>query len=572
MSFLKKIIFLSFLICVFFSQVVAQITTLGWVKKLAGTSYVGGTSITLDKSGNVYTVGYFAGTADFDPGPGVCNLVYGGNQNVFISKLDVSGNFVWAKNIGGSAGGSAFSIITDTLGNVYVSGHFSGTVDFDPNSGAVNLTSNGGTDIFLLKLDSFGNFVWVKQFGGTTNDLSPRITFDKTGNLYVTGVFTGTVDFDSSVGVSNLTDYGSGDVFVLKLDVLGNFVWVKQIGGIDTDASSAIDTDDLGNIYTTGIFYGSGDYDPGPSTYYLYAAGNSDGFISKLDSTGNFVWAKSIGGNWPDYPLSLKLDSVCNVYITGRFLGTADFDPGPATVYLSSDYNDDIFIMKLDSTGNYAWAGVMGGISIDAGNSLDLDKSGNVYVTGFFRDTVDFDPGVGVYNLMAVTAFGPSDDVFILKLDASGNFIWVQHIGSSASTEIANSITLDDNGNIYTTGYFGGTSDFDPGPGVFNVASGSSTSSFVHKMILSNVGILEIENKNRLVIYPNPTNGSLTIHSKTELQNIEVVAITGQVLLSETPTNVAHTLHLDNFANGIYFVNLYQNNRIVKREKVVLNK
>jgi len=271
-----------------------------WAKQIVGDVLVEGKAITTDTSGNVYTVGDFYSTTDFDPGAGIANLTSARGGDIFISKLDSDGNYVWAKRIGGVELDSSTSIILDSSNNIYVTGYFDDTVDFDPGAGTTNLTSNGNGDIFILKLDSSGNYVWVKKIGEVLVERANSLSIDSSGNMYLTGHFQtfplGTVDFDPGAGTTNLTSAGNGDIFILKLDSSGNYVWVKSIGGISYEAGISVKTDSLGNVYTTGQFYGTTDFDPGAGTANLTSVGSADIFISKLDSDGNYVWAKSIGG------------------------------------------------------------------------------------------------------------------------------------------------------------------------------------------------------------------------------------------------------------------------------------
>src|SRR5262249_36288313 len=160
-------------------------------------------SIAVDASGNVYTTGYFTGTADFDPDAGVFNLTAAGSFDIFVSKLSASGNFVWAKVMGGGSDDLGQSISVDASGNVCTTGYFTGTADFDPGAGVFNLTAAGYYDIFVSKLDASGNFAWAKAIGGTGGDEGYSIAIDSSGNVYTTGAFGGTVDFDPNAGVFN---------------------------------------------------------------------------------------------------------------------------------------------------------------------------------------------------------------------------------------------------------------------------------------------------------------------------------------------------------------------------------
>ena len=261
----------------------AQNLNLAWAKSMGGASTDEGVSIAVDASGNVYTTGYFNGTVDFDPNAGTFNLTSAGGVDIFVSKLDATGNLVWAKNMGGVSTEIGYSIAVDASGNVYTTGYFVGTADFNPNAGTFNLTSAGSQDIFVSKLDATVNLVWAKSMGGGANDdVGISIAVDASGNVYTTGFFNGTVDFDPNAGTFNLTSAGSQDIFVFKLDATGNLVWAKNMGGASNDIGQSIAVDASGNVYTTGYFAGTADFDPNAGTFNFTSAGGQDIFVSKL--------------------------------------------------------------------------------------------------------------------------------------------------------------------------------------------------------------------------------------------------------------------------------------------------
>ncbi len=461
-----------------------------WAKSFYGTqNSQSGMSMVVDHSGNIYTTGYFNGTVDFDPSNSSFNLTSVSKADIFISKLDASGNFVWAQSMGGLKGDFGYSITLDKFSNIYITGLFNGTVDFDSDTGIYSLTSLGYPyDNFILKLDATGKFVWAKRIGGN-NTWGCWSKIDSFGNICTTGSFEGTADFDPGPGTFNLGSAGSDDIFVSKLDPSGNFVWAKRMGGENNDIPSSIILDNSGNIYLTGYFKEISDFDPGPGTFNLTSSGGADIFISKLDSSGNFVWAKSMGGKSYDLSHAISIDISGNVYTTGLFDGISDFDPGKDTFKLISVFDEtpfpgDMFISKLDRSGNFIWAKRIGGETpngFDIGTSIAVDKEFNVYTTGCFGGNTDFDPGVKSFIVKKIGGF-PYGDAFVLKLDSSGNFIWVQCMGG-AGDDKGNSITLDANNDIYTTGYFSGIADFDPGKRIFNLISpdGSINNTFISK-------------------------------------------------------------------------------------------
>ncbi|MBC7873495.1 MAG: hypothetical protein H7Y01_05850, partial [Ferruginibacter sp.] len=243
--------------------------------------------------------------------------------------------------------------------------------------------------------------------------------------------------------------------------------WARAMGGVEEDAGTAMAVDPAGNVYTTGYFHGISDFDPGAGVFNLTSTGWSDIFICKLDANGNFVWAKSIGNFQFDKGLGISTDAAGNVYVTGHFRGTVDFDPGPGIMDLTATgFGDDFFILKLDTGGNLAWARNMGTVSDEYSYTINVDANGNVYTSGHFKGTVDFDPGGGVTNLTSV-GVGVLYDIFVSKLDAGGNFGWVRQLGSAnpfyGFFYNQCSIAFDVSGNVFIAGVFLGTGDFNPG-------------------------------------------------------------------------------------------------------------
>ena len=516
---------------------IAQNPNFEWAKQMGGTNYDKGYSITTDAVGNVYTTGMFGGTVDFDPGAGTANLTSAGGSDIFIQKLDAAGNLLWIKQMGGTSNDEGYSIITDAGGNVYTTGWFKGTADFDPGAGITNLTSAGEEDIFILKLSPAGNLLWVKQMGGTYYDKGFSITTDAISNVYTTGYFCGTVDFDPGAGTANLTSANYQDIFIQKLDSAGNFLWAKKMGSTLDDEGNCITTDPSGNVYTTGYFYGTVDFDPGVGITNLTSTEKSDIFIQKLDGSGNLLWAKKIGGSSYDEGRSITTDAVGNVYTTGSFGSIVDFNPGAGNTNLTSAGASDIFIQKLDGAGNFLWAKKMGGTSVDYGHSITIDADGNVYTTGFFGDTADFDPGAGTANL---TSVGKSD-IFIQKLDAAGNLLWVKQMGGTYY-DYGMSITTDASSNVYTTGNFWYTADFEPGAGTTNLTSVAYDDIFIQKLSQCNVDV------SLTITDPTITaNASGASYQWLDCDN-NFTAIAGETAQSFTAT-----------ANGNYAVEITQN-------------
>jgi hypothetical protein len=542
-----------------------------WGANLMETAYSVGT----DASGNVYTTGDFIQTVDFDPGPGVFTITSTG-YDIFVSKLSPTGNLLWAKRMGSAGTDRPAALTLDASGNVYTTGFFIGTADFDPGTGVSNLVSSGpGNDVYISKLDASGNFVWAKSFSGGNADAGYAIKLDALGNIYVTGSFNGTVDFDPGTGTFPLTSAGQSDVFVAKLDPLGNLIWVQKLGGTNTESGLGITVDAAGNVLTIGNFLGTVDFDPGISTFTLSSAGgafNEDVFISKLDASGNFVWAVKIGNTNADVGTSIQCDAAGDVYTTGGFSSIVDFDPGASTFTLSSVGSLDAFVYKLSSAGNFMWVKQMGGTSTARGNSLFRDASGNLYTTGNFSGIggSDFDPGPGVFNLTAVGSFA---NIFISVLDPAGNFLTAYGMGGTSSA-VGSSIAVDGPGNIIASGYFYGTCDFDPTPGTYTLTSpNSQNDAFVVKLGPTPTGIKESMEEISINIYPNPFSSQLTIEHKNlgRQARIKVYNSTGHEVHVEAEISQGKiTINRGELTQGVYFFNISENNSSKANGKFLL--
>ena len=458
-------------------QVDAQAPNYRWARSIGATSNDQGKGIVTDQLGNVYITGEFRNTVDFDPGTSVFNLTSNGAQDIFIEKLDSSGNLIWAKNIGGTGGDQGNSITIDTAGNIFITGQFQHTVDFDPGVGISNLASTGSTDIFVLKLDSSGNFIWAKGFGGTGTDVGLSIATDLIGNIYTTGYFAGSADFKPGPGSTFLTSNGGYDVFVQKLNPNGNFIWAKGMGGSTFDYGRSISVDSSGNVYLMGDFRGTADFFSGSGAVYLTSRGSSDVFVQKFNTSGIFVWVKQMGGVGTDVGQAITTDSFGNIYSTGYFEGTANFDPGAGTANLTSNGSSDVFVHKLNPLGDFIWAKSMGGTGTEGSNDIAIDHSMNIYLIGWFEGSADFDPGVGTTSLIS----NGSEDIFLQKLDSLGNFLWATHMGGPDS-DVGYGLTVDDLNSIYTIGNFKSTVDFDPGAGVSNLTSNGNIDCFAQKL------------------------------------------------------------------------------------------
>jgi hypothetical protein len=464
----------------------AQNPNFEWVKSNQG--YQGDAnakSIELDSAGNIYTIGSFSGTVDFNPSSSNATWLSSPlvGYSYYIQKLDSVGSLVWVRSVD-IVSGSIRKIDIDPTGRLYIIGNFEDSIDIDPGIGVHKLYSNGGSDAFVLKLSANGNFIWAKSFGGLEDDVASDMVTDSQGNVYTHGSYKDTVDFDPGSGTCI---FGAGwtphpgntplyNAFIQKLDKNGNFIWAKVFLNSESGGGSrgeAIDLDSYGNVYCTGYISLSGvDFDPGAGIVQP-PSNHSSMYFVKLDSIGSFIWARFSTGVGPlGYGAlsvkSLSIDRFDNVYTTGLISGYVDFNPDPDTLLLT----ESTFIQKYDQNGNFLWAKSYG--YEDNPMSLASDTFGNVYTIGDFQDSTDIDPSSNSLVFYAQGAGTSGYGAYFQKLNSTGNLLMAGIIQANAGVSNwsrGRDIKINTKGDIFATGDYGGTVDFDISSGIYNQTS-----------------------------------------------------------------------------------------------------
>jgi subtilisin-like proprotein convertase family protein len=323
-----------------------------WAKGTDG-GLVEGDDLAVDSAGSIYTTGYFSGTVDFKPGPGVASLTVQA-QSSFVWKLDSSGNYVtaWRMNGNTSSDSSGGTSIAVDSGTVYVAGAFSGTVDFDPGPGTASRSSAGGSrDIFFASYSSAGALNWVQTVGGPGDDGAglTRLALDGT-NLTLASIFSSTADFDPGPGIINLSSVGGYDVCVSKYARAdGSLVWAKSLGSTSYDAAWNLTLDSAGMVYVSGAFTGTVDFDPGPGVATLTGTqGNGqDGFLLELDGSGNYVQVWQFAGPQGERPLVAGVVGGM-IYVSGYFWDSVNFPSGQTLTSASGPNGYDGFVLALN--------------------------------------------------------------------------------------------------------------------------------------------------------------------------------------------------------------------------------
>jgi len=529
-----------------------------WVKTFGSASDEFGYSVKTDQEGNVYCTGSFSEFIDMDPGPGTSIISSVGGVDIFIIKYDSSGNLIWAKSLGGKQADEGFALVLDQSGNIYITGYFQKKVDFNPDSGTSMMTAQGSKDLFVLKLNNDGVFLWAKDVGGTGTTIGKALCVSNSGDVALTGYFKGSTDFDPEATTYSLMSMSeSNDAFILQLSPDGHFLWAHSISSSGFEEGWSIQADKMNNVYAVGFFENTVDFDPDIMLENnKISNGGKDIYLIKYSSGGIFQFVKTLGGSLDDVCKSLALGGSGNIHLAGYFQGIVDFDPGASYEPLTGDNDYDVFILKLDSSGDYLWAKSMSGPEAEECKGLTVDGQGNVYATGGFNGIVDFDPDPSVFELSASSLY---EDIFIVKLNNEGHFIWARAIGATG-IDVGAAITVR-GANLYVTGIFMDTVDFDPNEGVQNFNSIDAGDFYLlklqqnHEMLFVNENI---NTDNSIMIYPNPSTGIFKIDRQGSPNSFDVTICngTGQVIFRKEVNNSILEVNLSGFPAGNYFARI----------------
>lgn len=515
-----------------------------------------GYDIAIDSKGNIYDVGFFKETVDFDHSSNSFNLTSVANSSdIYIRKSDSNGVFLWAKQIGGNGRDEARSLVIDDNDNIYVVGLFENTINFSTDTSVRTFTSRGNEDAFIIKLDSLGEISWARTYGGLLYDAANNICLDANNNIYLTGAARDSVYFNSGNASHNISNTAGNNANSLniKLKSNGNFAWARQLKSNSSCGGYSIVYNNNGLIYSTGYFWDTINLNSDTNdTLYFYSNGNRDYYVQAIDTNGVFIWAKSFGGSERDQSADIKSNSSGEVYITGFFKTTVDFDPSSTVYNLTSNGGDDVFIQKLDALGNLIWVKQIGGSDSDKGRSIYLDNNQNIYISGQYYNIVDFDPGAGTYSIFT----NGNSDGFIVKLNANGNFEFAKSAGSINSDSFIG-LVLDKSQNILTTGYFSETLDFetiDNAPSLVNKGQRDIV-MIKYNLSQSISGIENLKNNTVTFLYPNPANNIINLKSDNNVSSIAIYNVDGEIIhFSNNLNKNSVKINISEYSNGVYFV------------------
>lgn len=437
---------------------VAQVDTSGTLQRVTG--YAGQQSaatkafdVARDSSGNLYVVGQFQDR--FVVGSTTLNSQSGVNDtDVYVLKYSAQGSLLWAKSGGAkSSEDKAMGVDVDSSGNVYVVGSMAGN---QSGSFGTLTVSNKGNSLFVAKLDTNGNWQWVRADApAPSQEVRSKIKVDSGGNIYVSGS-SGTGSF----GSLTFKTQGPFAMYVAKLNATGSWQWLATNTGKLPSAAHHLALDKAGNVVVAGSSQ-TETYDSLP----FKSNGESDVFVGKVNPQGKWLWVQSLGSTFRDEAKSIAIDAQDNVYVTGHF---QDKITVGTTTYTSQGIQD-IFLGKLNGSGAWQWLSTAGGMSEDHALTLELDGQGNTYVGGFVNDKASF-------GSLTIQSIGLRRALYVARADSKGQWDWVK----SAQTEDMmdselTGIKIGGTGRLYVAGHFTGDLTFLSQP----VQAGVNTDMFL---------------------------------------------------------------------------------------------
>jgi hypothetical protein len=464
----------------------AQSPTFAWAKRWGWIPWgqigqVFAYDMVVDDNENSYVISQGNTLVNFNPLDNP--QILGPTSSVLaISKFSSDGTLIWVKfikkvNISGNSSAGVLPYKLAIKNNqLYITGKYFGTVNFDPNN---SFQLSASESCFLLNMNTDGVFNWVKSFSSViVND----IDIDNSNNVILAGSFLNSMSISSSISVSSV---GGTDAFVAKWDINGNPQWLKGYGQAainEADEALGIDCSSQDEIYVVGGYRNTVDFDPGVGVLNYSSQGEEDIFVQKFTSTGDLIWAKSIGSTSTDRANSICVDNQGSIIFTGALTGTVDFDPSPS-VSNAITPTVNAFVCKWSENAVFQWVKTINSSNSNPqGKFIFHDLQNNYYIAGIGGGTgtsADYNPS----NSQEFILTSPGAySTFILKLNEQGLFNWAGILELQSSfinfASWPASIFSSSTG-IYLSGAFKGTMDVNTDPNVItNISSSTNSSSY----------------------------------------------------------------------------------------------
>jgi gliding motility-associated-like protein len=370
-----------------------------WAKRFGDDAAEVGYSIYIQGSSIILGGFYWALSTNLNVGNGPWIHSNNGANDIFIAKYDTSGNYLWSKSIGGNGDDKILKLDVDQSGNIYTIGTFQNIVDFDPGINTLSISSSGNNDIFIAKYSTLGDLIWANKIGGIGDDQGISIKADNLNNAYICGKYSNVVDFDPGLNNNSLSSSGGYDAFLAKYSSNGSYIWSKSIGNLLNEVGNDISITNSGEPIMCGNFEGTVDFNPDLGVFNMNSNGMEDAFLLKLNTNGNFVFAKKFGGSNSDQCLQIEQDAFGNIITSGVFKSNCFFDSLATNITINSSGDYDIYFSKFNQSGDFIFAKKIGNSGFDRIHDMITTPSSNIFIGGSFEGMVDFDPGINLATL-----------------------------------------------------------------------------------------------------------------------------------------------------------------------------
>lgn len=496
-----------------------------------------GDGIVIDSKDYIYVCGTFEGSVDFDPTN--TNQIEQSNSAFFLQKLDLNENLIWVKVFHGS--GEIHDMHIDDNDNIYLVGSFTGS--------AFWMSSSNSSDGFVVKFDEDGNIIWSKSIRGNDIQRINGMALDNDNNIYLTGHYRGETDLDPSIN-QDLHAYNASfqgyNAFITKWSNNGDYIWGKSAQSSDRSGIDVI-VDSEFNVYDVGSKL--------QFNHYVH-------YINKMDSSGNQLWNKSGNGNYngaisfSTHASCLAVDQNDRLFIGGMFAGEIDLGYGDTTLEFSSNSNSsDAFVQCLQPNGDVNWIRTFGNVGIDDVRDLKISLDGNLYLTGSFTDSVEFN--IGVPSSLSVSQ---SIDLYIMSWNSlDGSFNWAETFGGTCDYSRARALAFSNQGDVYGTGIY--TGSVEDGNGTYYAIGHGEDDCIVYKV--GGTTVIDEMYVGGINICPNPTRSKIYIEGLDDY-HVDIYSFTGE-LLKSFPKSQGNTIDLTFLSKGTYVLKLTNNDLLISK-------
>ena len=530
-----------FFICYFYS---VKSQTSNWINSLNAGDNDQINSTVIDLNGNTYVGGSFKSSA-LDLGTITLTNSLNGYPDFFIAKYNSNGTLLWAKQFGTGGYEELRSMCLTKENEIVFTGYYRSDLF---KIGLTSMTPSGTIDnLFISKLDSAGNVIWAKSYGGGGYDYGRSVTSDNDNNIFLTGSFdSNSINF----GPTSLSKIGQADIFIIKLNSNGNVLWAKNYGETGSEYPYEIKANPDGKLLLVGYYFGAQTKFDNIILNQPSGGFNSDGFIANIDSSGNTLWANSFGGKSWDYATSSAIDNQNNCTIIGSF--TSD------TIHFNNDTilkigTTDAFILHFNGEGTLKWHKEFGyqNNKVLPGSVLTDKYQNLIFALNFSSNTINFNG-----NIVNNSGNSGTMDFIIVKTDKNCNEFWVQKSIGNKEDNISK-ISNNENGDLSIVGSFSSDYITIGNKTLYNNATLLNTiDSYVLQLKDEDfTSIFKHSNYQNIILYPNPSDNYFKCITNIEDSKIRIIDILGNEILSKNFNNQV-IINTEFLSKGNYFVSI----------------